>query len=320
MALPTIEALCQLAREAISTRQWDKARQAYLQALAQKSDSADIHQGLATVCFQLRDLTSAAYHFKEVTRFDPHRIGAFINLGAVYNLLDQLDEAIRVLRKAIQIDPQRAEGYYNLGLVYRRKGQTDLAIHAYREALRVNPRLADASYNLGNLYLEKEQYRLAVECYQQALAVRPDWDKPRAGLEQAKQALEEQQAIEEEDAIGEEPVAEAQAPLSVKLKIDPNKLVDPEAHGVVLSSLHKATIDAENNGKKFHEYAVAQLEPAIKELSATLITPDTTLTVLDQRLQHFEDAMRTIRTLRDELSLSIQKVRLLGDEIINNAS
>src|SRR5262245_31668363 len=112
MAVQSYEVLCQHARQAIAKRDWEKARQSYLQALGLKSDSADIHQGLATVCFQLRDLTSAAYHFKEVTRLDPLRAGAYINLGAVYNLLDQLDDAVTALRRGIQLDPQRAEGYY----------------------------------------------------------------------------------------------------------------------------------------------------------------------------------------------------------------
>ena len=80
-------------------------------------------------------MTSAAHHFKEVTRLDPHRVGAFVNLGAVLNLLDQLDDAIVALRRSIQLDGKRVEGYYNLGLVYRRKGQLDLAIQSYREAL-----------------------------------------------------------------------------------------------------------------------------------------------------------------------------------------
>ena len=54
----------------------------------------DVHYGLATVYFQLRELTSAAHHFREVTRLDSHRAGAFVNLGAVLNLLQQYDEAI----------------------------------------------------------------------------------------------------------------------------------------------------------------------------------------------------------------------------------
>src|SRR5436309_6858804 len=128
-----VDKLCQRAVQAIAERDWEKAKQAYLMALGLRSDLPDVHYGLATVYFQLRELTSAAHHFSEVTRLDSLRAGAFINLGAVLNLLQRYAEAIPALRRGIQIDPQRTEGYYNLGLVYRRKGQPELAVTAYKE-------------------------------------------------------------------------------------------------------------------------------------------------------------------------------------------
>src|SRR5215469_6036530 len=130
----SIDSLCQRARQAIAQGQIEQARQIYLQALGLRSDAPDVHYGLATVCFLLNDLQSAAYHFKETTRLDPLRASAYINLGAVYNRMDMLDEAVPVLRRGIQIEHTRPEGYYNLGVVYKRKGQGDLAIQAYREA------------------------------------------------------------------------------------------------------------------------------------------------------------------------------------------
>src|ERR1700756_3383263 len=130
-----VERLCQRAQQAIAERDWEKAKQVYLLALGLRSDLPDVHYGLATVYFQLRELTSAAHHFREVTRLDPMRAGAHVNLGAVLNLLGLLDEAVTALRRGIQLDAKRVEGYYNLGLVYRRKGQLDLAISAYREAI-----------------------------------------------------------------------------------------------------------------------------------------------------------------------------------------
>src|SRR5437868_7506308 len=186
MVAESVEVLSQRAREAIEQRDWEKARQMYLQALSVKSDAPDVHYGLATVCFQLKDLSGAAHHFKEVTRLDPLRAGAYINLGALYNLLDQLDDAIPALRRAIQLDSHRGEGYYNLALVYRRKGQPDMAVQAYREALRVNPQMADAHYNLGNVYLEKGQPSMAITHYKQALMLRPNWDKAQAGMAEAE--------------------------------------------------------------------------------------------------------------------------------------
>src|SRR5205807_4691420 len=99
----TVESLLQHAREYMEERNWDRARQLYLQALGLRADSPDVHYGLATVCFQLRDLHSAAHHFREVTRLDPLRAGAYINLGAVYNMLDDLDDALPALRRGIQL-------------------------------------------------------------------------------------------------------------------------------------------------------------------------------------------------------------------------
>src|SRR5258708_39922925 len=115
-----IDKLCQRAQQAIAERDWDKAKQSYLMALGLRSDMPDVHYGLATVYFQQREFTSAAHHFREGTRLDPLRAGAFINLGAVLNLLSQYDEAIEALRRGIKSDGQRAEGFYNLGLVYKR--------------------------------------------------------------------------------------------------------------------------------------------------------------------------------------------------------
>src|SRR5437773_8575136 len=111
MAKENVETLCQKAQMAVAQGEYETARQIYLQALGLKADSPDVHYGLATVCFLLNDLSSAAHHFREVTRLDPLRAGAFINLGAVYNRLEQLDDAIQALRRGIQLDSHRAEGY-----------------------------------------------------------------------------------------------------------------------------------------------------------------------------------------------------------------
>src|SRR5262245_16881185 len=258
MATQSVEGLLQRAREAMEQRNWDKSRQLYLQALGLRSDSPDVHYGLATVCFQLKDLHSAAHHFKEVTRLDPLRAGAYINLGAVLNLLDQLDEAVPVLRRGIQLDSHRAEGYYNLGLVYRRKGQNDLAIQAYREAIRVNPRMADAHYNLANSYLEKEQLKLAVVHYRHALELRPNWDKAGQALRQARTALAVRCSPRQASAPA--PAARDESPAG----LDPDRLVDPNVHGHLLTTLHKATIESDNYGRHCLKILESEIEPAIK--------------------------------------------------------
>jgi Tfp pilus assembly protein PilF len=304
MSVDKIEYLCQKAQLAISQREWDKAKMVYLQALGLKSDIPDIHYGLATVYFQLRELTSAAHHFKEVTRLDPLRAGAFINLGAVLNVLDQYDEAITALRRGIQLDPNRVEGYYNLGLVYRRKGQTDMAVQSYREALRINPRMADAHLNLANLHFDKKQYRNAVAHYQLALQIRVGWDKALDGLDQAKAAFEAEQK-------GFTPEPEALTPL--RPSEDPDRLVDPNIHHDFLNALHQATIASEDLGKEFETVLEKEVEPAIKELSSCLLYPGGARTQLGDCVQQFETALQHMRTVQASLQTTLNRLRKSRD-------
>ncbi len=260
---------------------------------------------MATVYFQLRELTSAAHHFKEVTRLDSQRAGAYINLGAVMNLLSDPDEAIAALRRGIQLDPQRVEGFYNLGLVYRRKGQIDLAVQSYREAIRINPRMADAHLNLANLHIEKQQYRSAVTHYQHALQIRPTWDKALAGLDQAKAALEAEQR-------GFQPELEASG--GHRTFEDPDRVLDPNLHHDFLNALHQATIASEELGKDFEQLLEKEVEPAIKELSSCLLYPDGARTQLEQCVDQFESALKHMKTVQASLQASLGRVRKCRDE------
>jgi len=312
MAAESVESLLQRARECMDQRNWDRARQLYLQALGLRADSPDVHYGLATVCFQLRDLNSAAHHFREVTRLDPLRAGAYVNLGAVYNLLDQLDEAVAALRRGIQLDSHRAEGYYNLGLVYRRKGQPELALQAYREAIRVNPRMADAHYNLGNLYLEKEEPSLAVAHYKSALELRPAWEKAMRGLEQAQGIIH---GVEAGKATAEGTAKKPDSSPKIP-KLDPDRLVDPNIHGSLLTIMHKTCVEADTHSRQFMELLEGEVEPAIKELSTCLLYPDSSVNELDQCVQKFESAIGHMRSVQRALQSNAEKIRSTGDRML----
>lgn len=314
MAKETVESLCQKAQDAISQRKNEEAQQFYLQALGLKPDNPDVHYGLATVKFLLQDLEGAVYHFKEVTRLDPLRAGAYVNLGAVYNRLEQFDEAIPVLRRGIQLDLNRAEGYYNLGLVYRRKGQLDLAIQAYREATRVNPRMADAHFNVANIYLEKGQYGLAIAHYRQALEIRPNWEKALRCLEKAEAAL----ASGEEGTPAKSGTNRGDPSPKPSAPLDPERLVDPAAQGELLRTLHRATIDTETQSRNFLQTLVTEIDPAIKELSSCLLYPDSSATDLEKCVKKFETAVGNMSNLEDMLQTSIERVRMLGEQLIKS--
>ena len=56
MAKDPLDQLREQAQEALSLGHYQEARQIYQQALGYRSDSPDIHYGLATVCFLLAEV------------------------------------------------------------------------------------------------------------------------------------------------------------------------------------------------------------------------------------------------------------------------
>jgi tetratricopeptide (TPR) repeat protein len=296
-----IEKLCQRARQAFAARDWPKAKQVYLQALGLKSDVPDVHYGLATVYFQLKEFTSAAHHFREVTRLDPLRAGAYINLGAVLNLLQQYDDAVAALRRGLQLDATRVEGYYNLGLVYRRKGDLDLAITAYKEALRLNPRMADANLNLANIYFDKEMYRLALNHYENALELRPGWDKPTEGIAQVRSLTA--------SAKKAAPTMSAGIPAPAAPEPDLARTVDPSHHADFLNNLHQAAESAEMEGNLFVQILLKEIEPAIKELSNCLLFSSHSRTELEECISKFELALEHMRNAQQSMNGRLKGLR-----------
>lgn len=316
MVKETLESLCKRAKQALAGGDSEKARQLYLEALAMRSESPDVHYGLATIYFLSNDLAQSAYHFKEVTRLDPLRAGAYINLGAVYNRMDRLDEAIPLLRRGIQLDMNRGEGYYNLGLVYKRKGEPELAIQAYREATRINPRMADAHYNLANLYLEREEFSMALVHYRAAVDLRPNWEKARRGVEQAEDAVN----ARGQNLVALAPQPDVLAPASQISRgsdpdIDPTRLVDPALHGGILSTMHRATIEADDQGRAFLQVLEDEIEQRIKDFSALLIHPNASAAEIDNCIQKFEAAMNNLREQQADLGRKMERVLNLGDKL-----
>jgi tetratricopeptide (TPR) repeat protein len=307
MSTVAFDELCSRARAAVSTGDYAEARSLYTQAISTSPESPDAHYGLATCCFMLHDFDSATAHFKEVTRLDPLRATAFINLGALYNRLGQQDDAIGTLRRALQLDPRRAEGYYNLGIAYRQKGMIDLAIQAYREATRLNPRMADAFLNLGNLLLEAERYQEAIAAYQQALTVRPNFEKAMHGLRSAQQALAARTPPSPARAAAVASHAAEAHDLPAATQAFANIVDRAEA----METLRDICSKQEESCRELVRVIEQELGPAIRDLSRSLVgTP--AAGELELHVRAYEKTLDNLRTARKDLDGGSAKFRELG--------
>ena len=232
--------------------------------------------------------------------------GAYINLGAVYNRLGQLDDALTTLRRGIQLDANRAEGYYNLALVYKQLGQIEMAVNAYRESVRLNPRMYDAHYNLGNIFLEKGQHAHAIAHYKQALDIRPNWEKARSALETAQAAK-----VEHDEAA-----APVEAPKLAEIKLDPNRLIDPSIHGKLLRDLHALVVDADSQSQAMLDFLQKEVEEAIRELSISILTPNDPKYNLDEQIRHFDAMVAKLHELQAEMQKRMTRTRIVGEQVL----
>lgn len=285
------------------------ARQHYFQALAIAPEAPNVHHGLATCCFILGDLNGAVYHFQEVLRQDPTRIGAAINLGAVYNQMGRPDDSLNVLRQAIKHDPKRAEAYYNMGLAYRLKGQVELSIQSYKEALHHDSKMLDAYYNLGNLLHELGRNTQAVRCYQQALDINPNFEPAKQGITAAQADVEAANHPRTPVMGVSLPAGSSASNRPIKPSLDINQPLDPHMDGPALANLHRSTISSENAAREMLHVIEADLEPAIHDLSSRLLDAKSDKRELMEYLEKFEIAMNKTRAVQRSWQQSMQQIR-----------
>ncbi|HMC11071.1 MAG TPA: tetratricopeptide repeat protein, partial [Pirellulaceae bacterium] len=86
-----------------------------------------------------------------------------IRLAGMLRLLDQMDEAVELLRRAILADTSSADAWFAMGLSFVDSGNLDRAILAFESGLVLDSRRSEAEYRLGLLYCGEVEFDLAME-------------------------------------------------------------------------------------------------------------------------------------------------------------
>jgi tetratricopeptide (TPR) repeat protein len=122
-------------------------------------------------------LREAEVLLQEITADQPELAGPWVNLGQVYVMLEQFEDARMAFTHAIAANPRSCAAHNQLGVLSRQFGDFRSAEEHYRSCLEQVPDFKDAYLNLGILYeLYLGRLPEALEAYRryQLLAVEPD--------------------------------------------------------------------------------------------------------------------------------------------------
>jgi len=103
----------------------------------------------------------------------PNDPAVFNDLGNLFLLGHQPEEAEQAYRKAVALDPKRVSALFNLGLLLQQRGEPKQALDFYHQALEVQPEHAWAHYQAGAIYESGGQTAKAVSEYARAFSLDP---------------------------------------------------------------------------------------------------------------------------------------------------
>jgi Tfp pilus assembly protein PilF len=95
-------------------------------------------------------------------------------MGIAYQMLFNLQDAIRCYEESLKLDSKNANVLNNLGTVYDSQKEYKAAVRMYHKALKIEPKSALVLKNLGTDLLAQRQYKKGWEAYKTALAIDPE--------------------------------------------------------------------------------------------------------------------------------------------------
>ncbi len=127
----------------------------------------------ATQEIQSKNYTQAVLSLRSVVEADPKDYYAWSDLGMVYFVQKELEEAEKSYASAIAAKPDHVDAMVNLGRVRIARKNNEGAVESLEGVLKVDPKSATANYFLGEAYLALKKGSKAVVYLNEAIKLDP---------------------------------------------------------------------------------------------------------------------------------------------------
>lgn len=178
----TLDELLAQAAASAEAGDWQAAFQMLIQADALAPDEPGLATGLGTCLLQLGQYVDALPYFQRAVERQPTSAEAHNNLGFVYTLVQNPEQAERAYRSALQYDPGHLVAQKNLAQLYLDTDRPQHGVPLLAEIVRRHPRDAQALAMMAGCYEEAGDFESARTLYAEALRAEPDFALAREAL------------------------------------------------------------------------------------------------------------------------------------------
>ena len=121
--------------------------------------------------------------YKQVLKIDPDNVQAHNNLGHLY--IDReidLEEGLRLIRKALSIAPENPSMVDSLGWAYYKKGMFDEALEQLERAIKLGGEGAEFHEHLAKVLEKKQMHEEAIKAWEKVLEIDPQHREAQRNL------------------------------------------------------------------------------------------------------------------------------------------
>ena len=160
-------------------KRYNRAVTELKEAIALKPDSPSVHNYLGTVYIKTGLYDKAIKEFQIAASDDLYKTPAIAlnNMGWIYYRKGDYKTALLKYQEALDRNPSTNIPFLiqkNMGVAYLADNQINNAIRHLKKSLQIAPYIAETHYWLGMSYLKKKKYREAVKEFHAAIEIDPE--------------------------------------------------------------------------------------------------------------------------------------------------
>ena len=166
-----------IGRSQFEAQHYAEALAALQQALDLQPESAlaaTLYLFMGRAARELRQLDTAAGHFRQAIRLDPQDAEPLLELALLLRSQHRHDQAAAVLARIRDLDPEDPETLHAIAESFRVEGRLDQALANYHAAIQMDSEFAPAHAGLGLVLVQAQRYAAAAEALERALALEPE--------------------------------------------------------------------------------------------------------------------------------------------------